>query len=342
MKKALALVALGMALACPAAQAAEDPGLSRILGAAAARFPGKFTGYVKQLPAGAEASVAGDEPMSSMSVIKLGILVKAYQMAEQKTLNLDERMTMKAGDLRGGSGIFQFHGPGLNPTLRDLLWEMVITSDNTATDAMLSRVGGVDALNRWHVSSGFPRLRINFTVSAYFAHLIRLMAPSSKSLSEQEINAAMVGQRASELSAAGKGVLAELGKAGGFAALCPHLTDPGNWLGSITARETGVLIEKMETAAFATKEHSAEMMGMMKGQQAGARRIPIYLGTQYAIAHKTGDAPPCTANDVGVVYLKSGPTVMVFLTDHIRGNYGEAETRIGEVARTVAEYLDGK
>ena len=48
------------------------------------------------------------------------------------------------------------------------------------------------------------------------------------------------------------------------------------------------------------------------------------------------------ANDVGVVYLKSGATVMVFLSDQIRGNYGEAESRLADIARHVAEYFDGK
>ena len=68
----------------------------------------------------------------------------------------------------------------------------------------------------------------------------------------------------------------------------------------------------------------------------------MYLDTQYAIGHKTGDFPPYVANDVGVVYLNKGPTVMVFLTDQIRGNYGEAEARIGAVARRLAEYLDAR
>ena len=128
--------------------AGADPELQRLLAVEAAGFPGKMTAYVKQLATGQEASIAPDEPMSSMSVIKLGILAKAYQMAEGDTLNLDERITLRTTDLRGGSGIFQFHSPGLNPTLRDFLWEMVITSDNTATEAMLTRVGGVDELNR--------------------------------------------------------------------------------------------------------------------------------------------------------------------------------------------------
>src|SRR5262249_14241003 len=121
-----------------------------------------------------------------------------------------------------------------------------------------------------------------------------------------------------------------------------RLKDPSSWLGSMTARSVGRLLEQMENGTIASKAHAAEMMDMLKSQQAGARRIPMYLDTQYLIGHKTGDFPPCTANDVGVVYLKSGSTVMVFLSDFIRGNYGEAESRIGDVARHVAEYFDGK
>lgn len=81
---------------------------------------------------GQEATVAPDEPMSSRSVIKVGILAKAYQMAERGTLDLDARVTLKTNDLWDGSGVLQYQAPGLNPTLRDLLWEMVITSDNSA------------------------------------------------------------------------------------------------------------------------------------------------------------------------------------------------------------------
>lgn len=321
--------------------AAEEPGLTRLLAAEAARFPGKLTVYVKQLTSGQEASVSPDEPMSSMSVIKLGILAKAYQMAERGALDLDARVTMKAADLRGGSGIFQYHAPGLNPTLRDLLWEMVITSDNTATDAMLARVGGVDDLNRWFAGAGLGALRMQASVGTYFARMAGLVTPRAQGLGEQELNAAMVGQRSAELSPAGRTVAAELAKPEPWLGICDKFKDPANWLGSITAHAVGQLLEQMETGTIASKPHSAEMMDMLKSQQAGARRIPMYLDTQYLIGHKTGDFPPCVANDVGIVYLKSGATVMVFLSDQIRGNYGEAESRIGDIARHVAEYLDG-
>ena len=67
---------------------AEDPGLAKILAAEAARFPGKFTAYVKHLTTGAEASVGGDEPRSAMSVIKQqGEMLKSLHEKVQKIGN---------------------------------------------------------------------------------------------------------------------------------------------------------------------------------------------------------------------------------------------------------------
>jgi beta-lactamase class A len=37
----------------------------------------------------------------------------------------------------------------LQPTFRDVLLQMIITSDNTATDLAIAKVGGVDKVNAW-------------------------------------------------------------------------------------------------------------------------------------------------------------------------------------------------
>ena len=70
---------------------------------------------------------------------------------------------------------------------------------------------------------------------------------------------------------------------------------------------------------------------MMRAQQAGARRLQsLHLRP---VAHKTGDFPPVLANDVGIIYARSGPIVVSFLGNAITGNYGEAEDRIGRFAQ---------
>jgi hypothetical protein len=82
------------------------------------------------------------------------------------------------------------------------------------------------------------------------------------------------------------------------------------------------------------------MIRMMRAQQSGARRLPHFLNVP--VAHKTGDFPPVLANDVGVIYARSGPIVIAFLTNAITEPYGETEDRIGRVAQLIVEYFDGK
>ena len=102
------LIALAVAagvLAMPAAQSSS--GLQRLLDAEMARVPARAGVWVKHLTTGEEASVRADETFNSASVIKLAVLVLAYQMAEKGTLSLDQRITITAADVRGGSGIFR-------------------------------------------------------------------------------------------------------------------------------------------------------------------------------------------------------------------------------------------
>jgi len=294
--------------------AAQEPrpagGLQRLLDAELARFPGKAGVWVKHLTTGEEAAVRADEAFNSASVIKLTVLALAFDMADKGQLSLSDRITINASDYRGGSGVFQFNDPGLQPTLRDVLLQMVITSDNTATDLAIAKVGGVERVNAWIRDHGYgDALRLNSTVKDLFAKYRAL--PKGASYNEKT-NA-----------------------------------DRGYWLGDMTPRATGQLIESFETCsegkakppAVAAQKSCADMIRMMRAQQSGARRLPHFLSV--AVAHKTGDFPPVLANDVGVIYARSGPIVVSLFLNGIHGPYGEAEDRIGHVAQLIVEYFDG-
>ena len=145
-------------------------GLQRLLDAELARFPGRAGVWVKHLTTGEEAGVRADETFNSASVIKIPVLVLAYQLADKGALSLDERMTIRKEDIRGGSGIFRYHDLGLQPTLRDVLMQMVITSDNTATDLAIAKVGGVARVNAWLKENGYAdALRLTQTTGELFA-----------------------------------------------------------------------------------------------------------------------------------------------------------------------------
>src|SRR3982750_2721907 len=122
-------------------------GLQRLLDSELARFPAKAGVWVKNLKAGEEAAVHADDTFNSASVIKIPVMVLAFQMADKGELSLAQRVTINAADFRGGSGVFRYNDPGLQPTLRDVLLQMIITSDNTATDIAIAKVGGIGPVN---------------------------------------------------------------------------------------------------------------------------------------------------------------------------------------------------
>jgi beta-lactamase class A len=258
--------------------------------------------WVKHLTTGEEAEVRADETFNSASVIKLAVLVLAYQMAETGALSLDQRVTITAADVRGGSGVFRYHEPGLQPTLRDVLMQMVITSDNTATDLAIGKVGGVARVNAWLKDAGYAdALRLSQTTGELFAKYAAL--PPGADRNDKTNN------------------------------------DRAFWLGEMTPRGTGRLLEAIERSTVVSKKSTEEIIRVMRAQQAGARRLPHFVDVP--IAHKTGDFPPVLANDVGVAFARSGPIVISFFTNAITAPYGEAEDSIGRVARLIIEYFDG-
>ena len=298
-------------LASPAITVAQLPstGLSRLLAAEATRYPGSLGVYVKHLGTGEEAGVRADSSFNSASVIKLPLLALAMQQVDAGTRSLATRLTITAESKRGGSGLLQHFDAGLQPTYRDVLSQMVMTSDNTATDLAIAQVGGVERVNAWIAANG-GGMQLFYTIAQVFAKA-----------------------REPGYSANARDAVAN---------------KKAYWLGEVTPRAVGRLLERLQRcqegttqggAALASKASCEQMITMMHRQQSGDRRLPHYL--EIPVAHKTGDWPPYLANDVGILYTKSGPVVVVVCANNITGNYGEAEDRIGELGRRIVDYFDG-
>jgi beta-lactamase class A len=307
---AFVCVVVALRLATPlAAQPSSSraaSGLQRLLDAELARVPGTAGVWVKHLTTGEEAAVNADRVFNSASVIKIPVMLLAFQLADQGKLSLTERITIQAADVRGGSGVFRYHDAGLQPTLRDVLLQMIITSDNTATDLAIGKVGGIGPVNAMIKRAGYDPLQLTMTTGDLFAKYGALQATQRD---DKTIN------------------------------------DPTFWLGSMTPRATGRMLEDIQRCsdgarpAVASKAACADMLQMFRAQQSGARRLPHFLAVP--VGHKTGDFPPVLANDVGIIYARSGPIVVAFFLNGIRGSYAEAEDHIGRVAQLIVEYFDG-
>jgi beta-lactamase class A len=294
-------VKVAILLLAAALAAAQSSPLNTLLTRSASEFPGKAGIWVKHLTTGETAGVRDAEMFNSASVIKIPVLVLAFQMADKGALKLDERITIRKEDFRGGSGIFRHHDEGLQPTLRDVLLQMVITSDNTATDLAIAKVGGVARVNAWLKEAGYADgQRLMQTTGELFTKYGALKPEDDRNA---KTNA-----------------------------------DRSYWLGEISPRGIGLMLEAIEKKTIASTAACNDMLRMMRVQQAGQRRLNHYLSVP--VAHKTGDFPPVLANDVGIIYARSGPIAVSYLGNAITGNYGEAEDRIGRLAQQLVEYFD--
>ena len=281
--------------------AAQPSPLHGLLTRSSTEFPGRAGIWVKHLKTGETAGVRDTEMFNSASVINIPVMVLAFQMADKGLLKLDERITISKADIRGGSGVFRYHDEGLQPTFRDVVLQMVISSDNTATDLAIAKVGGVARVNAWLKEAGYADgQKLTQTTGELFAKYGALKPSDDRNA---KTNA-----------------------------------DRAYWLGEISPRGIGLILEAIEKKTIASETACNDMLRMLRAQQAGQRRLNHYLTVP--VAHKTGDFPPVLANDVGIIYARSGPIVVSYLGNAITGNYGEAEDRIGRFALQLVEHFD--
>jgi beta-lactamase class A len=271
--------------------------------------------YAKHIPSGKTIDVRGDLPMNTLSVIKLPVMIQVFRDVEAGRLKLTDRYLVRPEDLRAGSGLIQTFDPGLNPTIRDLVEQMIITSDNTATDILIKKVG-VDRVNETLAKFGFKQTRLKFTTGDLFREVWVRADPKNAAMTDRE-----VFTRGFPRDAAGSARSFTLEG------------DSTKWLGRTTAREMVELLEGIQNAKYTDKQHSQMMVDMLLSQFYSSR-LPQRLAWQpgVSIGHKTGDWPPFAGNDVGIIFYPGGPLIVAVFTNQNTGDFFELEATEGRIA----------
>lgn len=91
-------------------------------------------------------SINGDADFVSASMIKLLILAEYLDQVEAGALNPQASYTVTSNDVVGGTGIIQNSGAGVAYTYDELARDMIMYSDNTATNILVDAIG-TDAIN---------------------------------------------------------------------------------------------------------------------------------------------------------------------------------------------------
>lgn len=124
--------------------------------------------YVKCLETGEELAIDADRQMDTMSVIKIPLMVEVFRQIEAGKFSLTDRVKLREEDKRPGTGVIRSMDAGVELTVKDLITLMIIVSDNTATDLLFDKTGGVEATNALMKQYGYTAIRATAPSKAWF------------------------------------------------------------------------------------------------------------------------------------------------------------------------------
>ncbi|MCC5602007.1 serine hydrolase [Nostoc favosum] len=104
--------------------------------------------FLLDLDTGNYVDVNGSSTFPAASTIKVPILIAFFQDVDAGKIRLDEMLTMQQNMVAGGSGTLQRQPAGTQYAALEVATKMITVSDNTATNMLIARLGGIDALNQ--------------------------------------------------------------------------------------------------------------------------------------------------------------------------------------------------
>lgn len=133
----------------------EIPTLKAQMQTLVAQHPNLEPGvFIIDLDTGAYLDWQGSAIFPAASTIKVPILVAFFQDVDAGKIRLDEPLILQQNLIAAGSGDLQYQQPGSQYTALDVATKMITISDNTATNMIIARLGGPNALNQRFASWG--------------------------------------------------------------------------------------------------------------------------------------------------------------------------------------------
>lgn len=315
-----------VALVCDAILAAQTP-IERLrlqIEEAIGPARGDVGVAIRHVESGIEIAVRGDEPFPMASTFKLPILVELYAQQRAGRLTLDELYTLAPRDQHIGSGDISvnFDLPGVAMSVRNLANMMMMISDNSATDILLTRVGAANVTARMR-SLGLQGIRVDRTTQELILDYGGQDTARLKDMILQELRPLI--RRPPE------------DEAQRLARDTRYADDPRD---QATPRDMTRLLELLVKGQVVDPGASRDMLELMKRCRTGNARIKGLLPRGTIVAHKTGSVGG-TIDDVGVIYLPhgAGHVAISVLSKRTMAESADVERVIAEIARYAFDYF---
>ncbi|MBW4580074.1 MAG: class A beta-lactamase-related serine hydrolase [Tildeniella nuda ZEHNDER 1965/U140] len=117
--------------------------------------------FLFDLDSSAYLDLNGGASFAAASTIKVPILIAFFQDVDAGKIRLDEPLTIRKELVGGGSGEMQGLPVGTQFTALETVTKMITISDNTATNMVIARLGGMAALDQRFRSWGLVSTAVN-------------------------------------------------------------------------------------------------------------------------------------------------------------------------------------
>ena len=180
----------------PLMTSVEDSALKDQLAALFASYSDVFTPYLYYYDPqdGTYVQFRGYEPVPAASVIKLPVLLAYFNHVDRNIMRFDSPVVYMEIHRAGGAGGLQYGPSGQVFPANEMARQMIQLSDNTATNIMISYLGGSGLVNqqlqdmglrKTHINNWLPDLEGTNKISMYEMATILQNIQTSPMMSEQ-------------------------------------------------------------------------------------------------------------------------------------------------------------
>ena len=303
-------------------------GLGRTLSSIAVRAGGSVGVAVMHFERGEGVSLNGRERFPMASVYKLPIALQVLDRAGCGTLSLDDTVSLSSADLRTGSGwIAARHRRLGHLSVEDLLFAMLVDSDNTASDYLLRLAGGPEAVSARMRALGVPDVRVD----RYEAAMALDYAGVDTAPPETTWTIDALWQLKKEVPADER-----------EASAAAFLTDPRD---TTTPEAMANLLVRVLRGEVLGWDDTHRLLEIMSRARTGPERLRGQLPEGTRVAHKTGTwstsyGITAAVNDVGVITLPAdaGHLVVAVFVKGSNKSHSRIERTIAALARAAYDY----
>jgi beta-lactamase class A len=231
----------------------------------------------RDIDTGREVGLDSDEAVVLASTFKIAVLVELARQADAGAIDFTDRIVVPASRRTDGPTGLSVMLDDAELSVRDLAFWMMSVSDNTATDVLMERLGGADAVNATMSALGLTHTHLIGDCKFLLDELGAQLGLTDGARGWQDLDDVVLHGCAG-LQAAGSS--------------------------RSTPREIAELLTLIWTDRAASAESSAEMRRIMR-LQVWPHRLTSGFPDGVAIAAKTGTLPGIR-NEAGVVETPDG------------------------------------